>query len=133
MEGALFAYTEAARLDPDYGAPWSKVGELRAGDGDLEGAADAFREAILRDPAAVIARANLGAVLLRLDRSAEALRIYEQAIALSPGLAPLHRGAARAFFQMGLDEEADAAAHEALRLDPLDDAALRLLQRIERR
>lgn len=133
MEGALTAYTEAARLDPDYGAPWGKVGELRAGDGDLEGAADAFREAIMRDPAAVIARANLGAVLLRLDRPAEALNAYEQAIALSPGLAPLHRGAARALFQLGYDEEADAAAREALRLDPLDDSALRLLRRIEGR
>ena len=96
-------------------------------------AADAFREAIMRDPAAVIARANLGAVLLRLDRPAEALNAYEQAIALSPGLAPLHRGAARALFQLGYDEEADAAAREALRLDPLDDSALRLLRRIEGR
>ncbi|MEE2940364.1 MAG: tetratricopeptide repeat protein [Planctomycetota bacterium] len=133
MAGALSAYTEAARLDPDYGAPWSKVGELRANDGDLVGAVDAFREAILRDPAAVIARANLAAVLLRLDRPAEALSTYEDAISLAPGLAALHRGAARALFQLGLDEPAEAAAREALRLDPLDDAALRLLRSIEGR
>lgn len=131
--GAMDAYELAARLDPSYGAPWSKVGELRAGDGHLEGAAEAFREAIARDPDAVIARANLASVLLRLDRPALALTSYEEAIALSPGLAALHRGAARALWRLGRAEAAHDAVLECIRLDPSDDAARRLLRRIEGR
>ncbi len=131
VKGAMEAYTEAIRIEPQYGAPWSKVGELRAVDGDLEGAADAFHEAIARDPAAVIARANLAAVLLRLDRPGEALLIYEEAISLAPGLAPLHRGRARALWRLDRVDAAEAAVRESLRLDPSDDAATRLLRRIE--
>ena len=82
---------------------------------------------------AVIARANLGSVLLRLDRPAQALTAYEEAIARSPGLAALHRGAARALWRLGRVDAAHDAVLESIRLDPSDDAARRLLRRIEGR
>lgn len=132
-EGAMETYTRSIRLDPGIAAPWSKIGELRERDGHLEGAADAFREAIARDPDAVIARANLGSVLLRLDRPAQALTAYEEAIARSPGLAALHRGAARSLWRLGRTDAAHDAVLETIRLDPSDDAARRLLRRIEGR
>ncbi len=57
--------------------------------GDLHGAEAAYREVLWTAPRYAEAHANLGAVLIRLDRYEEAIQEYETALQLSPHLKPV--------------------------------------------
>lgn len=92
--------------------------------GDLQGAAEAFREALRIDPASVIAHSNLASLLVKSGHLDEGESHYRRALELDPeyGAAHFNLGTVRA--RRGDDAAAIQHYHRALALTP-EDAALR--------
>jgi tetratricopeptide (TPR) repeat protein len=80
LEGSPFAekpiYFECL-IDPNLASAWNGKGAVLEMKADLEGAAEAWKKAISIDPKHEMALYNLGLVLLRLNRPAEALEPLE--------------------------------------------------------
>jgi len=114
----------------DSAMPHYHLGEAHAGTGEYRLAADAFRQALLREPRLFDARLKLAAILCdegRLDEALRTLHLGLEAVQDSPGLA------VRACRQMvqfcaerGLHEQAEDELRRLLVLDPrsVDLAAL---------
>jgi tetratricopeptide (TPR) repeat protein len=80
----------APRRDEEAAAESVKRGNRLLGEGNLEAAADCYREALAADPASVGACVNLGFVLNESGQAAEARKWLEQAVALEPRHADAH-------------------------------------------
>lgn len=63
---ALALYQRLTRLPGAQAEDWFRLGNLQAERGELEQAAAAYREALVRDPASAQARHNLGMTYLQL-------------------------------------------------------------------
>ncbi|MBL8342921.1 MAG: tetratricopeptide repeat protein [Rubrivivax sp.] len=87
-------------------------------------AAEAFREALRRSPAAAGFHDGLGRALLRLGETAAAVAEHEHAVAAAPGDAEMHANLAAARLAAGMPEAAQAAAERAVALAPQDQHAL---------
>ena len=88
FDGAIAAYERAIALHDSAGtaSPWPgyHLGSLRHDLGDLEGAEGALRSAVAADPEHAVAYAELGLVLHKASRLAEAAHALETAARLSP-------------------------------------------------
>jgi hypothetical protein len=73
LPGAIAAYREAIRLQPDLAAAHSNLGGALRDSGDLPGAIEACREAIRRQPDLAVAHCCLGLCLRDRGEYAEAL------------------------------------------------------------
>jgi Flp pilus assembly protein TadD len=131
VERARRAYERAADLDPSYGRPWSNLGRLALGRGDVEAAELALRKAVALGARNPVARANLALVLARRGCHGEAIDHFHAATELAPGLATAWRGLARSLITLERLDEAKAALRRALALDPEDDVARAMLERLE--
>lgn len=102
---------------------------------DLEGAIEDCKRGIEADPAFGNAYNDVGAYLLELDRPGEAVGWLEEAAEAerysSRHFPYLNLG--RAHLQLGNRDEARQALETALELDPGNEAAERLLERLEGR
>jgi predicted O-linked N-acetylglucosamine transferase (SPINDLY family) len=78
----------------------------------------ASQRAVQLAPGDVRALTQLGAMLLRAGRHAEALRCYEHSLTLRPELANAHAGRGIALARGGADEQAILALSRAVELDP---------------
>ena len=65
LPGAIAAYREALRLDPQYALGHNNLANALQDAGDLPGAIAAFREAIRLGPGDAVVYSNLGAALSR--------------------------------------------------------------------
>ena len=93
--------------------------------GDVDKAGECYRRILADDPSH---EAALGALVTLLSEEAdahrtagrleEALACCEEAVALSPGLAPLHNNLGNAYRALQRREEAAACFRDALRLEP---------------
>ena len=116
------------------------LGLLRAAAGDLDGAADAYRDALSVDEGRALARTNLGRVYLELGQVDAGIFELERAVAADPKLAEAHAalGYARMQRSAGVgasggghtDAGPEGALHEALRLDPRQRSAYVSLGRL---
>ena len=88
--------------------------------GELQHAADAYRQAIEVDPQYAEAHANLGAVLARLGRYDEAVSSYDRALRLNPRLNAARLNLGIAHYRAG----ALAAAADAFKAAYTADASL---------
>jgi Flp pilus assembly protein TadD len=70
--------------------------------GDLSGAAENFRRALVIDPHSLAALNNLGIVLARQGEPAKAIPLYQQALKLRPGDSATKRNLAVAYFKAQL-------------------------------
>ncbi len=95
-----------------------QLGLSRHRAGDLNGAADAYRDAMRRDPRDADATHLLGLVLFELGRRDEAFSLFEQSLALQPASAQFWSNYGEALRRGGHDDKAAAALEEAIRLDP---------------
>ncbi len=84
----LLLFLAQASSSSDLNRRFDKALELQR-KGDLRGAEAAYREVLKVAPRYGEAHANLGAVLIRLNRYEEAIREYETALQLSPQLKPV--------------------------------------------
>lgn len=87
-------------------------------------AADAFAEAVRRDPASVEAWANLADARARVGEPADALTAYRAALQLAPSDVGLRMGAGAVLHALERDDDAAAMFAEAARLAPKDAAPL---------
>lgn len=79
---AKTAYLTATRAWPGRSAAWLALGNLRYGEGDLEGAEAALRQAVKADGEDAAALNNLAYVLMKRGALAEAEKTAERAVAL---------------------------------------------------
>jgi Flp pilus assembly protein TadD len=100
----------------------NRQGGLAYEDGDYAGALALYQEAVERNPEDAESWSNLGQVLVRLDRVAEAIPHFERAIALQRQRWAYHFNLARARGLLGLWPEAIDGYREAQRLFPDDYA-----------
>jgi tetratricopeptide (TPR) repeat protein len=119
--------------EPD-GAAFARLGVSLLGANRPEEAAEAFKEAVLRDPEKPEAHTNLGRLLVSLERPEEALEHFEHALRLKPDMNAAHRGRAGILLsqeragelidrlEAELEEEPSAAKRRRLaRILALDD------------
>ena len=86
--------------------------------GDLQGAVEAYRQAIEKDPRLAEAHANLGAVLARLGNYEQAVASYERALSLNPKLNAARVNLGLAHYRAGALAAAAAAFQAAHAADP---------------
>lgn len=90
---------------------------------DWSRAADAYRQALQRDPGHVDARNALAVTLARLGLLKDAEAQLRQALAAAPQRADLHSNLGYLLLLARRPQEAQAALHTALALDPQDRVA----------
>jgi tetratricopeptide (TPR) repeat protein len=117
LDDAIVAYQEALALKPDYALAHSNLGLALQDLGDAAAAESAYRRAL-----ALVADAetccNLGDVLREQGRLAEALAVYEHALALRPHFAEAHNNRGAVLWQLGRLKEALTALERAVALKP---------------
>ena len=86
--------------------------------GDLEGAADKLRQAVILAPDDVLALTALGNTLSQLGRETEALGAFDAALSRHPGHAPAHHGRGLSLTALGHADEARRSHMRAADLDP---------------
>ena len=106
-----------------------KTGTLTKG--ELEDATRFFRHAVAAGPRNPVAHANLGSVLLRRSRPAEAADAYEEATQIAPGMPAAWRGLGHALWKIGDSEGALQALLRARSLAPDDERTQELLRLVE--
>ncbi len=119
--------SRSLELDPEFEQTWLIIGDVRVGEGDLEGAVEAYRTALeirRRQPRVWGA---LGRVYLQLGRNAEAVEALQQYLEMAPNARDawdVHRLLAIAYYQMGRLDEALAEAQTSLQMAPEDQRPL---------
>jgi tetratricopeptide (TPR) repeat protein len=88
VEAAIARQREAVDLAPTTGAYWNSLGMTLGGNARLAEAEQAFREAFRLDDRNHRHAYNLGLILLRQGRAAEARPYFEKALVLAPDFAP---------------------------------------------
>jgi Flp pilus assembly protein TadD len=116
--GAVAAFREAARLDPNDARAHNYLGAALLDAKDLPGAVAAFREAIRLNPNYAQAHYNLGIALNNLGESDQAIAAYREAIRLNPSYAQAHNNLGTILQKQGDLDAAIACFREAIRLDP---------------
>lgn len=97
---------QAVATDPTYAAAANNLGvQLRLA-GDLRGAEEAFRQALLADSFDFYSRFNLAALLYDTGRYHEAAPMAEQAILADPTSAPAEVLAGKSFLALGVSAKA---------------------------
>ena len=89
-EAAAFAFTEAARLDPDLVDAHIQLGTLLLAQEAYEAAARRFYLAIVADPADPAGYGSLGMLFLQLGETERARHFLERVLALDPGNPAAH-------------------------------------------
>ncbi|MEO6238037.1 MAG: sulfatase-like hydrolase/transferase [Vicinamibacterales bacterium] len=82
---AIDAFDKATRADPGNATFWTNLGNARREAGDTARAEEAYRRALDADARSADAANGMGALLVQLHRSPEAIRWFEQALAGAPG------------------------------------------------
>ena len=126
-DGALKLATRAAQEFPREPDILIALGNVLDMHGELEDAREAFAVAVDIEPAGVLQRYNLGAILERLDQEGEAEACYRQAIAgQSDGfvMAEPYLALGALLRRAGRVEEAETLYGEFLEEDPLHVDAL---------
>ncbi len=97
---AIERYRASLAIRPFFPDTWLMLGNAQARQGDLAAAEESLRRA-LAGPHAAEARANLGVVLLRGGRTAEAAEEFRAALRLKPDLPAAREGLAKALAGAG--------------------------------
>ena len=130
---AIAHYEEALRLRPDYAEAHNGLGvALKNVPGRGNDSVAQFEEALRLNPGFYQAEFNLGTALKAMGRITEAIEHYEEASSLKPDDPTIHFYLAGALLQVpGRTDEATAQLREVLRLQPGNEPARRVLDKIE--
>jgi len=114
------SFGAALEIDPDFLLPRCRIGFLKGGFGDLDGALTVFEEAARRRPEQARWRLEIGSVQRHLGRLDEAIASYRTALERQPGLVEARRGLVSILFQRadldGVVEQCEAALEVNARL-----------------
>jgi tetratricopeptide (TPR) repeat protein len=92
--------------------------------GQVAEAEQLLRRAVEMAPGDIGSRNALGLCLLRLDRPAEALEVFDLLLATAPDAAFLHVSRGNSLRALGAIQQAEASYHRALAIDPEHGIAL---------
>lgn len=95
--------------------------------GEWSVAEDLYRLLLKQEPASPEAMGNLGAVLARQERYAEAIPLYEKALGLNPALFQLHLNMGLAYYKTSRPQSALPHFRSYLAEDPTSKQARQLL------
>ena len=118
LEGSIFAYDRAIRLNPDYVEAYINRGNTQHKLGQYEAAIDDYDEAIRLNPASAQAYNNRGAVKGSLGQYEAAIDDYDEAIRLNPDDAEAYSNRGNTKYKLGQNEAAIADCNEAILLNP---------------
>lgn len=120
-------FAESAAHDPDPADAWRGIAESRQARADLEGALDAYRQAIAIAPADRSSARRAAQLLVWLGRHDEGIAAYDALLAVDPSDRHSRLGRARALNDAGRHRAAIAAYRDATPAGsaaaPLDDDA----------
>jgi len=122
---------EARSINPDWEEAYRVLGTIRSRESRDAEAEALLSRAVALKPSDVVARVNLGSVLLFLRKPLEAESQFRAALEYDPESAQAHLGAAMSSLQLGRRAEALAQVKEALRIQPGYPEALALARQIE--
>jgi len=97
---------------------WFQVGRALEKAGDLEGAASAYREALVERGPDATTCFNLANVLYALGRREQAVERYRQVVELDPSFAEAWNNTGSVLGELGQHEEAVSALTKALEVNP---------------
>ena len=120
---AFNACSCAIELDPNYAEGYAFLSEIYADQGNWVSARTTAQQALDTNYQSVDAHHNMGYALEVQGRYSEAIEFYENAITLSPQLAPLYVDAGRSYYWLGDYENAADRFRKAIRLNPTDPEA----------
>ena len=122
QDGAEKCCMQVLQSDPLHGGAWHLRGLIALQGGECERGVELIQRSLQISPGQPAAHCNLGSALLNLQRPAQALRSFEQAIALHGQFAPAWHNRGNALRDLGRVDEAILSYNEAVRLgssDPL--------------
>jgi len=120
-EGFQSKIEHSLELDAEFEQTWLIIGDVRASNGDLEGAAEAYRTALEIKPNQRQVWSALGRVYLQMGMNQEAIEAFTEAVEMAPNARDVwdtHRLMAIAYYQAGSLDQALAEAQLALQLAP---------------
>src|SRR5437016_8508332 len=100
---------------------WTDKGNAAAQQGDYEGAAEAFEQAVAISPDDARARYNLALAQQYLGDSELAIAGYRRAINLDPQLLDAYVNLGILYGELGLNEDSLETFQQALELNPAND------------
>jgi tetratricopeptide (TPR) repeat protein len=108
---AILAYNKAIEIDPKDADVWYNKGIALRWLGRTTEADSAFADAIDKWN-------STGMDLSRLEKYAEAIKVYDMALAVDPNYVYSWINKGTAFFRLGMHEEAIAAFNQVIKIDP---------------
>ncbi|MBN1954006.1 MAG: tetratricopeptide repeat protein [Anaerolineae bacterium] len=115
------AISRSLELDSEYEDTWMMLGDIRASQGDQEGAMNAYRRALEISPEERRVWRTIGQLAMQTENYDLAIEAYRQVIELRPDANNVwdsHRMLAIAYLQAGSCDDAIAEAEIALQLAP---------------
>ncbi|HEX2825480.1 MAG TPA: tetratricopeptide repeat protein [Burkholderiales bacterium] len=116
--GAIAAYSEAVRMEPDSGMAWNNLAQAYRSSGDPQRAVVVLERAMLAVRDSPSTPYLLGESYSDIRRYDDAAAAYRQAVSMDPKLALAWFGLARAYTRLGKDRDALEARRTLEKLDP---------------
>jgi tetratricopeptide (TPR) repeat protein len=118
LQGAILAYTEAIRLNPNFVEAYNNRGMSRSDLGDKQGAIADFNQALQISPNSVEPYVNRGVARYSLGDTQGAIADFNQALQINPNNAQpyYNRGIAR--YSLGDKQGSISDFNQALRINP---------------
>ncbi len=125
------ALSKTVELAPRFAEAHNYLGLARLAQGKLEDAASSFQQAIQIKADFALAHFNLGRCLLLQKKEKDALDAFRAAVRYKPDYAAAHTSLAELLHQIHQDAEALDEARQALLLNPADEQAKQLREKLE--
>lgn len=125
------ALQKTVALTPGFAEAHNYLGLARMAQGNLEGAASSFRRSIDLKPDFALAYTNLGRCLIQQKDIPAAIDAFRAAVRYMPNYAAAHVGLAELLHQTHQDAEALDEVRQALQLNPGEERAKQLRDKLE--
>ena len=116
--GAIDAYSEAVRIEPDSAMAWNNLAQSYRASGDPQRAVVLLERAMLAVRDSATTPYLLGESYSDLRRYDQAAGAYRQALAMDQTFAPAWFGLSRAYSNLGRNDDAREARKALEKLDP---------------
>lgn len=123
LTGAIEAYTEAIRLNPQHAQAYNNRGGIHKAQGNQAAAIADYTQAIQLNPLHSNAYINRGKILLQQTNILEAMSDFSKSIDLAPNNPLPYFDRGNIFYQIGQYAEAISDYTKLIELDPTDELA----------